>query len=166
MAPSTTKRVILYRWDRLPSDGIINPSSYLLDDRIEWITLDGRLQFCALEDCKALCFVSESGKADLFTEHNLFERRPRVPGLWTRFLFRDGAVLDGVLSHNLIEWPTSGYLVVPPQARANRQRVFVPRIALMGTELRGVVGGWGRPVGKSGEIGLDQRSRQLTIFDS
>lgn len=166
MAPSTTKRVILYRWDRLPADGIINPASYLLDDRIEWITPDGRLQFCALEDCKALCFVSETGKDNLFTEHNLFERRPRVPGLWTRFLFRDGAILDGVLSHNLIEWPTAGYLIVPPQARPNRQRVFIPRIALTGTELRGVVGGWGRGASKGGEPVRDQRSRQLTIFDA
>lgn len=113
-----------------------------------------------------MCFVSETGKADLFSEHNVFERRPRAPGLWTRFIFRDGAVLDGVLPHNLLEWPTSGYLIVPPQARPNRQRVFIPRIALTGTELRGIVGGWGRRMSKGGEMAPDQRARQLTIFDS
>jgi hypothetical protein len=165
LPPSTTKRVVLYRWDRQPSEGIVNPSGYLLDDRIEWITPDGRLQFCLLEDCKALCFVSENGKADLFTEHNLFERRPRVPGLWTRFSFRDGGILDGILAHNLLEWPISGYFIVPPQARANRQRVFIPRVALVGTELRGVVGGSGLSARKNEKFKRVTPARQLTIFD-
>ncbi len=166
MPPSTTKRVVLYRWDREPADGIINPAAYLLDRVIEWITPDGRLQLCPFEECKALCFVSETGKADLFSQHNLFERRPRVPGLWTRFVFRDGALLDGILSHNLLEWPAGGYLIVPPQARASRQRVFIPRPALVRTELRGVVGGLGLSAAKREEIRSHSGGRQLTIFDS
>ena len=140
MPPSTVKRIVLYRWDRLPVEGLVNPSGYLLNDRVEWITPDGKLQLLPLAECKAVCFVSESAKPDLFTGHNLFERRPKVPGLWTRFTFRDGEVLDGILSHNLLEWPESGYFITPPKARANRQRVFIPRAALAGTELRGVVG--------------------------
>jgi hypothetical protein len=156
--------VILYRWDRQPEEGLVSPGSYLFNDHVEWITPDGRLRDCSFENLKALCFVSENGKADLFTEHNLFERRPRAPGLWTRFVFRDGAVLDGILSHNLLEWPAAGYFVVPPQARANRQKVFIPRAALAGTELRGVVGGAGR-----GAVKLDTSAggseRQLSIFD-
>ena len=158
--------MILYRWDRQPDQGFINPASYLRTDRLEWITLDGRVQSASLDTCKALCFVSENGKADLFTEHNLFERRPRVPGLWTRFAFRDGAVLDGILSHNLLDWPNSGYFVIPPQARATRQKVFIPREALVGTELRGVVGG-ARLALKSPDVRKDRDSeRQLRIFES
>jgi hypothetical protein len=129
------------------------------------MTPDGRLQFCLFEDCKALCFVSESGRPDLFTEHNLFERRPRVPGLWTRFSFRDGGILDGILAHNLLDWPVSGYLIVPPQARANRQKVFIPRVALVATELRGVVGGSGLAALKSEKSKRLTPARQLSIFD-
>ncbi|MBV8867303.1 MAG: hypothetical protein JO210_18040 [Acidobacteriaceae bacterium] len=165
MAPSTTKRVVLYRWDREPVDGIINPAGYLLENLIEWITPDGRLQLCSFEECKALCFVTEVGKSDLFTEHNLFERRPRVPGLWTRFVFRDGALLDGILSHNLLEWPNSGYFIVPPKAKATRQKVFIPRAALTKTELRGVVGGFGVALAKQEEIQFRLSGRQLSMFD-
>ena len=157
---------MLYRWDRQPAEGIIDPSRYLLpDDTLEWITPDGHLQFCPFSDCKALCFVSETGKPDLFVEHNLFERRPRVPGLWTRFLFRDGAQLEGVLSHHLLDWPPSGYFATPPQARANRQRVFIPRLALTATELRGVIGGAKSPAAPA-DAKTVRPDQQLNIFDS
>ena len=104
------------------------------------MTLTGSLQPVDLTEVKAICLISESGEADLFTHHNRFERRPRVPGLWTRFTFRDGDQLDGILSHNLLEWPEMGFSLTPPRAGPTRQRVYVPRQALLGTELFGVVG--------------------------
>ncbi len=140
MSSSTAKRVVLYRFDRQPLEGIVNPTAFLLKGGIELITLDGTLQNVPYGEFKALCFVSEVLQADLFSEHNLFERRPKVPGLWTRFVFRDGDRLDGILSHNLLDWPESGFFITPPRAGVNRQRVFIPRAALTGTELRGVVG--------------------------
>ena len=140
MSSSTAKRVVLYRFDRQPLEGIVNPAAFLLKEGVELITLDGTLQGIAYGDFKALCFVSEAVTPDLFSEHNFFERRPKVPGLWTRFIFRDGDQLDGILPHNLLDWPEPGFFVTPPRAGAHRQRVFIPRAALAGTELRGVVG--------------------------
>jgi hypothetical protein len=141
LTSSTAKRVVLYRFDRQPQEAVVNPAAYLQDDHVELITLDGNLQTLGYGDLKALCFVSETGRLDLFTEHNLFERRPKVAGLWTRFTFRDKDRLDGILSHNLLDWPQAGYLITPPRAGAARQRAFIPRAALTGTELMGVVGG-------------------------
>ena len=66
----------------------------------------------APSEIKALCFISESGKADLFTVDSLFQRRPKLPGLWARFTFRDGEQLDGILPHNLLDWPEA-----PDEAR-------------------------------------------------
>lgn len=140
MANSTAKRVLLYRFDRQPLEGIVNPSAYLSGGHIELITAAGALQATALEEVKALCFASAGAAPDLFTSHNLFERRPKASGLWARFIFRDGDCLEGMLSPNLIEWPSAGYLIVPPRAGLGRQRVFIPRAALSRTELRGVVG--------------------------
>jgi hypothetical protein len=137
---STAKRVVLYRFDRQPLEAVVHPGAYLLPDHIELITVDGKLQTAVYESVKALCFASEPGQADLFTESNFFERRPKVPGLWTRFLFRDGDRLDGILPPNLLEWPKEGYVITPPKSGAARQRVFIPRAAILGTELRGVVG--------------------------
>lgn len=119
----------------------MNPTAYLRPHGVEFLTLDGTLQTPLYDECKAVCFVSESGsQPDLFIEHTVFERRPKVAGLWTRFYLRDGDQLDGILSHNLLEWPGPGYVLVPPRSGASRQRVFVPRAALMATELLGVVG--------------------------
>jgi len=161
---STAKRIVLYRFDRQPIEGIVNPSGYLLDDHIELITVAGSMQSARYTDFKALCFISESGRADLFTDHPFFERRPKVPGLWTRFTFRDGDRLDGILSHNLLEWPSAGYFVTPPRAGASRQRVFIPRAALVGTELRGVVGR--SAIAAKRQVEPDHPETQLTMFDS
>lgn len=130
------------------------------------MTLTGNLQKFAYGEIKALCFATETSKPDLFGEHNFFERRPKVPGLWTRFTLRDGDRLDGILSHNLLEWPPTGYLVTPPRAGAGRQRVFLPREAVTATELRGVVGVSGRAAGVSSQAERDKPAGQLSMFES
>jgi hypothetical protein len=142
---------------------VVTPGSYLLDGHVEMITRDGNLQRVGYGEFKALCFASENADADLFNNHNLFERRPKTPGLWARFTFCDGDVLDGLLPHNLLEWPTAGYLIVPPNAGASRQRVFIPRRALSNTEMKGVVGniaGKRKPGRSAGED-----RGQLTMFE-
>ena len=132
--------MVLYRFERQPLEGIISPGAYLGDVGIELMSLEGTLLVYAYPDVKALCFVHESGDPRLFSHHKLFERRPRVPGLWTRFTLLDGDQLDGILPHSLLEWPSQGYTITPPHAGGLRQRVFIPRVAVKATELRGVVG--------------------------
>ena len=165
MPSSTAKRVVLYRFDRQPLEAVVHPGSYLLPDHIELITVDGKLQTAPYEAVKALCFASETAQPDLFTESNLFERRPKVPGLWTRFLFRDGDRLDGILSPNLLEWPKEGYVVTPPKSGAARQRVFIPRIAIIGTELRGVVGSSSPARARGRKQEPPQAQDQLKMFE-
>jgi hypothetical protein len=160
----SAKRVLLYRFDRLPVEGFASGS--LSGGPLEVITQGGSLQTLQPTEIKAICFVSEAGKADLFTADPLFVRRPKLPGLWARFTFRDGEKLDGILPHNLLDWPQEGYLLVPPKASAMRQRVFIPRTAITEAECRGVVG---RPVS-----GLGRKvpgpaitpGEQLPMFDS
>jgi hypothetical protein len=163
---STAKRVVLYRFDRLPLEGIVSPGTYLAEHHLELITVSGSLHNAPYHEFKALCFLSESGPFDLFTDHNLFERRPKVPGLWTRFSFRDGDKLDGILSHNLLEWPPMGYMITPPRSGASRQRVFIPRAALIGTELRGVVGMSAAGAALRKRPSTPRDEGQLRMFDS
>ena len=146
-------------------EAIVSPGSYLGEAHIELITAGGSLQFAPYTEVKALCFASERGRDDLFREHNLFERRPKVPGLWTRFTFRDGDKLDGILPHSLLDWPVRGYLVTPPRAGVGRQLVFIPRAALSGTELLGVVGVSAIADGARKRGARTENAAQLTIFD-
>jgi len=141
----------------------VDTGSYLLENAIEFITLAGNLQPVAYAEAKAVCFVADTATSDLFLTDKSFERRPKLAGLWTRFWFRDGDQLEGVLPHNLLEWPHAGFIIVPPKAGASRQRVFVPRLALSGTELRGVVGTASSRPRKQSTLAAE--GVQLSIFD-
>ena len=48
--------------------------------------------------------------------------------------------MEGILPNNLLQIEPHGFVVVPPDPFGNRQRVFVPRTALLGVEVLGVVG--------------------------
>ncbi len=162
MASSTTKRVLVYRFDRPPVEAVVSPSEYLKEAHVEMITSGGTLQQIVYREVKAVCFAKEPGRSDLFTDENLFERRPKLAGLWTRFVLRDGDMLEGVLPHNLLDWPERGYLLTPPRAGFTRQLVFVPRDALRDTQLRGVVG---IPAGQRRSKPRPAQAGQLTMFD-
>lgn len=165
MSSSTAKRALLYRFDRQPSEVIVSVGTYVLSTGVEFITPEGLLHQLAFPEVKALCFFSEAGSADLFSNHPFFERRPKVPGLWTRFVLRDGDQLDGILSHNLIEWPEAGYLIIPPRAGSTRQRVFIPRAAIIATELRGVVGRSSVATRQPRKGQTEEGRAQLKMFD-
>jgi hypothetical protein len=162
VASSTTKRALIYRFDRQPLEAIVNPGEYLQEDHIEVMTAGGSLQRVAYAELKAACFAKEPARPDLFTSDNLFERRPKLAGLWTRFVFRDGDLLEGVLPHNLLDWPSQGYLVTPPRAGLTRQLVFIPRPALTETHLLGVMGTLGREKRTKPEA---VAAGQLSMFD-
>jgi hypothetical protein len=163
VASSTTKRVLVYRFDRQPIEAVVNPAEYLGASHAELITAGGNLQKIPYSEVKAVCFAKEPGGPDLFSDENVFERRPKLAGLWVRLVFRDGAVLEGVASHNLLDWPRQGYLVTPPRAGLTRQLVFMPREALSETHLMGVVGvpGPDKRKAKADRSVLGQ----LTMFD-
>ena len=143
----------------------MSPGAYLLADHMEMITRDGNLQSVGYKEFKALCFASEGVQADLFNRDNLFERRPKTAGLWTRFTFTDGDILDGILPHNLLEWPAVGYLISPPKAGVGRQRVFIPRAAVSSTEMKGVIGGLPAAAKRKLATTADEAAGQLTMFD-
>jgi hypothetical protein len=167
VSSSTAKRLIVYRFDRQPSEALVHADAYLLPGGVELMTSDGNLQLIDYKAVKALCFAAEGAPADLFSAQTTFDRRPKTPGLWASFRLRDGDVLEGVLPHNLLEWPVQGFLLTPPRSGTYRQRVFLPREAVSQTLLRGTMGGaapFNAKGAKKGERG--DEPRQLSIFDS
>ena len=94
----------------------MHADAYLSAGGIEVMLLDGSVQVIEYNSVKALCFAADGAPADLFSAQSSFERRPKTPGLWTSFRLRDGDVLEGVLPHNILEWPEQGYFLTPPRA--------------------------------------------------
>lgn len=166
MSSSTAKRLILYRFDRQPVEALVHADAYLSAGGIEVMLLDGSVQVIEYNSVKALCFAADGAPADLFSAQSSFERRPKTPGLWTSFRLRDGDVLEGVLPHNILEWPEQGYFLTPPRANTYRQRVFLPRQAIRETALLGLVGKGSAFEGKTAlkKPGLDT-AQQLRMFD-
>lgn len=165
MSSSTAKRLILYRFDRQPVEAHVHADAYLIAAGIEMMLGDGSVQLVDYNSVKAICFGAPGAPADLFTAQTSFERRPKTPGLWTSFRFRDDDVLEGVLPHNILEWPAQGYFLTPPRSNAYRQRVFLPRQAVRETALLGLVGKANTLESKTAKKHDSEAARQLSMFE-
>ena len=138
MAGSTTKKAVLQRFDKESLAGYVNPISYLQPTGVELLSAEGQIATIPYADIKTVVFVRDFESEE--PERQVFFTRPKMEGLWVSLRFRDGAVMEGIMSNNLLQWEHYGFTVVPPDSFGNRQRVFVPRAALRSIEVLGVVG--------------------------
>jgi hypothetical protein len=140
LASSTTKKVLIRRFEREPVVGFVNPQAYLRPAGIELLTPDGAVTLLPYNEVKTVCFVKDFDAADLDQGRKVFNTRPKTDGLWVRMVFRDDEVMEGILANNLLQLEPSGFTVVPPDPYANNQRIFLPRAALKEIQVLGVVG--------------------------
>ena len=145
MASSTSKKVVIRRFDRESVTGFVNPGTYLQPAGIELLTPAGTLSILPYAEVKVVCFVRDFGSAETEPEHKLFHARPKMDGLWVRMRFTDDEVLDGLLPNDLLQMDSLGFTVVPPNPSSNNQRLFVPRSALRELHILGVIGSPLRP---------------------
>jgi hypothetical protein len=135
LATSTSKKVLVERFDRETVPGFVNPSSWLTGAGLELLTTAGSVSVLPYRDVKAVYFVREF--TDDLPAQRAFASRPRTGGLWLRIMFRDGDVIEGVMPNNLLQVEAEGVHILPPDS-ANR--VFIPRMAVLGIQVLGVVG--------------------------
>jgi hypothetical protein len=140
LAASTAKKVLIRRFDREPLTGFVNAQTYLQPQGVELLTPGGALIVAPYSEIKVVCFVRDFGSVEPTQEKKVFNTRPKTDGLWVRMLLRDGEVLDGILSNNLLQFTPEGFTVTPPDAYSNNQKLFVPRAALTEVSVLGVVG--------------------------
>ena len=140
MAVSTTKKVLVTRFDREPLAGFVNPNSYLQAEGLELLSQGGAVSMVPYSEIKLVCFVRDFQQGEPRKELRLFTTRPKMEGLWVRLSFRDGDVMDGMLANNLLQLDSYGVSVIPPDPGFQNQRIFVPREALSIVQVLGVVG--------------------------
>ena len=138
MADSTNKKALIRRYERETLSGWIKPSSFLQPEGVELMSLQGDTQILPYREVKLICFVRdwEGG----LPERHEFQTRPKMAGLWVLLRFRDGETMEGIIPNNLMGLDPGGFSVIPPDPFGNTQRIFVPRSALAGIEVLGVVG--------------------------
>ncbi len=145
VAASTNKKVIVYRFDREPLSGFVNPQTYQESSGVELLTLSGSVTVVPYDQVKTVCFVKDFEAPDPARERRLFANRPKTAGLWVRMRFRDGEEMDGLLSNNLLHLEPFGFTILPPDPSSNNQRIFVPKASLLEMKVAGVVGSPVRP---------------------
>lgn len=145
MASSTSKKVVIRRFDRESVTGFVNPHTYLQPAGIEVLSPAGTVSMLPYEEVKVVCFVRDFTPAEAEPEHKLFHARPKMDGLWVRMRFTDDELLDGLLPNDLLQMDSFGFTVVPPNPSSNNQKLFVPRRALREFHILGVIGSPLRP---------------------
>jgi uncharacterized protein DUF6982 len=140
LASSTTKKVLIRRFEREPLVGFVNPQVYQRTDGIEVLTTGGAVSMVPYHEVKTVCFVKDFEAAEHEPERKVFNTRPKTDGLWVRMTFRDDEVMEGILPNNLLQLDPYGFTVVPPDPYSNNQRIFLPKVALKELQVLGVVG--------------------------
>lgn len=159
MAASTTKKALVRRYQRETLAGYVNPLSYLQPVGVELLSEEGNVSIVPYDEIKTVAFVRDFEPAGS-PERLTFLTRPKMAGLWISMRFRDGDVLEGILPNNLLQIDHHGFVVIPPDPNGNQQRIFVPRQALLGVEVLGVVGS---PLRKRKPAPVSQD--QIRLFD-
>ncbi len=139
MAASTTKKAVIRRFEKESLSGYVNSLNFLQLTGVELLSPEGHVSIVPYSDVKMVAFVRDFENAAQSTRQ-VFQTRPKMEGLWLRFEYRDGEVMEGVMPNNLLQMETHGFNVIPPDAYGNTQRVFIPRTALRSVQVLGVVG--------------------------
>jgi hypothetical protein len=140
VAGSTSKKVVILRFDREPLSGFVNPQSYQQMGGIEFLSPSGSLHMVPYGEVKVLYFVRDFDGTPPARDALVFQTRPKTAGVWIRMKFRDGEIMDGLMPNNLLQLEPYGFTFIPPGPGANSQRAFVPRAALTELQVVSVVG--------------------------
>lgn len=138
--PSTHKKVIVRKTDRDTLNGYVAPANFINDGKLEVLNTTGNVVGIDVKEIKGIYFVREFADSESLSRRT-FTSRPRSEGLWVRLKFKDGEVLEGMMPNDLTQTLPEGYVVNPPDLRANTQRIFVPRTALASLTVLAVIGG-------------------------
>ena len=139
MPASTTKKAVVHRFEKEPVVGHVNTLSYLQPAGVEVLSAQGNATTVPYTDIKSITFVRDF-EASGEPGRRIFFTRPKMEGLWVRFEFRDGDVMEGIMTNNLLQVEHYGFTVIPPDPSKNNQRLFVPRAALRSVAVLGVIG--------------------------
>jgi hypothetical protein len=155
--------VIIKQMDGQTLPGYLIPYGLTQADSVDLLTPEGDHQSIKLSGIQKIYFVRSFSEPPA-SSRKAFLSRPKLPGLWARMTFRDGDTLEGILGNDLLDVLDNGLLVTPPDLSGNCHRIFVPRSALAGFTVLGVVGA-ARPRRPAPRAVQSPPDIQRTLFD-
>ncbi|WP_155121401.1 DUF6982 domain-containing protein [Bryobacter aggregatus] len=130
---------MVYRFDREAVPGFVDSNSPFQGSEVQLLNRDGSVQSFPMKQIKSLCFVRDWIDGPPWTRSQ-YAVRPRQQGLWIRLQFRDGDWLEAIMQNNVSVLDPNALLITPPDPSAGVQRVLIPRMAIEGFEVLGVIG--------------------------
>ena len=89
-------------------------------------------------DAKAIFYVNSfEGDAKHDTLH-FYASAPIIHGVWMRFQFKDGEVLEGIVHNSIRYLLDPGFFVLPTDPESNNQLVYVLKEALVDHRVLGM----------------------------
>jgi hypothetical protein len=89
-------------------------------------------------DIKAIFYVNNfEGNSD-HKELNFHSRAPIVHGIWMRFQFRDGEVMEGIVYNSIRYLVEPGFFVLPTAPDSNNRLVYVQKTWLVDHRVLGL----------------------------
>lgn len=138
--PAAARKKVVVQWnDGATMPGYAAPAGAGRGDSLDLLTADGEHKAIEMSSVRCIYFVSDFAQPHE-PARKTFLSRPKLQGLWVRLTFRDGDTLEGIASNDLLDLLDNGIQITPPSLSGNCQRIFVPRSALAGMTVLGVVG--------------------------
>ena len=137
--PISRKKVIVRKLNRDLVCGYLPPANFIAQGEIRVLALDGKVTSVRAAEVKWVCFVRDFNSGEPGNPERLvsktFLRRPRSQGLWLRTRLQDDDLIEGLAQNDLSLLDQNGIFLIPPDSRANTQRIFLPRSAIKELEI-------------------------------
>ncbi len=145
---SLQKKVILRLISGVFLHGYLPSCGFIEQGEVIYLDLQGRIAAVPVTEVKMISYVRDFNLTDQRNPERLqrrsFMSRPRTDGLWVRITFGgDADVLEGMAPADisLLDQTVrdAGIYLLPPDARTNTQRIYVPRVAVESFEVLALI---------------------------
>ena len=113
------------------------PQSSLENFRIRHLESDV-VEDVSIKDVKAVFYVNSFDGNSIRNHLNFHTRAPIVHGIWMRFQFRDGEVMEGIVYNSIRYLVDPGFFVLPTDPGSNNKLVYVVKSWLVDHRVLGL----------------------------
>jgi hypothetical protein len=92
----------------------------------------------SIKDCKAVFYVNSFDGNPVRNHLNFHTRAPIIHGIWMRFQFLDGEVMEGIVYNSIRYLVDPGFFVLPTDPGSNNKLVYVVKSWLVDHRVLGL----------------------------
>ena len=113
------------------------PQSFPESIRIRRLDTD-EIEEISIKNCKAVFYVNSFDGNPVRNHLNFHTRAPIIHGIWMRFQFLDGEVMEGIVYNSIRYLVDPGFFVLPTDPGSNNKLVYVVKSWLVDHRVLGL----------------------------